>query len=219
MEPLLIKDYALIVKKHYKLMGMTLLACLLIAALITLFFPKSYSSSIDVYVRHKEATTSSTYYTYDGYYSTQASVQYTDTVTGFLESLSTVQEAGGLVQADPLYKSGGYTPQTFDDDADYLASFQKNISVATVAPQLITVSVHSSDKTLAELWSQAMGTVITSKLKELNLQGDPNFSIDTIDTPLTQTVRLNMVVDLAIGLIIGIFLGFVFGFIREAYKK
>lgn len=218
MDTILLKDYIEIARKHIKLILVTIFLFVIASVLITYLFPKSYTSTVEVYVRYKGSQNSS-YYTYDGYYSTQASVQYTSTVAGFLESLSTLTDAAALVQSDPLYKQGGFQPTDPADNPDYLASFQKNINVKISAPQLITVTVSDPSPVVAEVWAQSLGTVLTNNLKQFNQDGDTNFSIDTIHSPITQTVRLNLYIDLAVGLIIGIFVGFAIGFFLEANKK
>src|SRR5579872_3277406 len=185
MEAILLKDYYNILRKHYKLFIAIVLICVLLAIVITYAFPKNYQSSINIYVRHKGAS-SELFYTYDGYYSTQASVEYTSTVAGFLESLSTLSNAALIVQSDPLYKEGGYQPTDPASQPDYLSSFQRNVDVKITAPQLIEVSVTNSSPVVAQLWSQSLGTVVTNDLKLLNQQGDSNFNIDTIHAPITQ---------------------------------
>lgn len=219
MDTLLLKDYIAVLRKHYVVFVSIVTFCLVIAIAVTYLVPKSYTSSIDVYVRHKSASNSQAYYTYDGYYSTQASVQYATTVAGFLESLSTVSNAALLVQNDPTYKEGGFQPVDLANEPDYLAGFQKNISVKTVAPQLINVSISDNSSVVARLWAQSLGTVITDNLRQLNQQGDANFSIDVVHDPITQTNTLKLWLDIIIGLIVGIFLGFTIGFIIEANKK
>lgn len=218
MDTILLKDYVLILRKHFSVFLSFVLGCAIIAGLLTYLIPHSYTSSIDIYVTYK-GTSSQNYYTYDGYYSTQASVGYADTVAGFLESLSTVSNAAVLVQSDPLYKEGGFTPVDLADEPNTLAAFQKNIDVAITAPQLVHVSVNDSSSVIAKLWAQSLGTVITDNLKQLNQSGDSDFTIDTIHAPITVTNQLSLALDIAIGLIVGIFLGFVAGFILEAYKK
>lgn len=218
MDTVLLKDYIEIARKHARAIIATIILCLLASVLVTYLFPKSYTSTIEVYVRHK-GTQNSSYYTYDGYYSTQASVQYTSTVAGFLESLSTLSDAAVLVASDPLYKQGNFQPTDPSSSADYLASFQKNIDVKTAAPQLITVTISDPSPVVAQVWAQSLGTVLTNNLKQLNQDGDANFSIDTIHSPITQTVKLNIYIDVVIGLIVGVFLGFVIGFFLEANKK
>ncbi len=219
METLVLHDYVHILRRHFKVFLGIVFLCTLLGVLLTYLIPVSYSSSIDVYVRHKGTANSQLFYTYDGYYSTQASVQYTDTVAGFLQSLSTVDDAANLVQKDPLYKSGDFQPAELTDQADYLASFQRNINVKIVAPQLVNVSVHDNSPVVAQLWAQSLGTVLTANLKQLNQEGDANFTIDTIHAPITETNKLNLYIDTAIGLIIGVFMGFTIGFILEAYKE
>lgn len=219
METILLKDYINILRKHSLVFIVVVLICVAAAALVSFVVPKSYTSSIDVYVSHAEAESSHSYYTYDGYYANQASVQYTNTIAGFLESLSTVDNAAGIVQQDPSYKQGSFQPQDLQSQTDYLAKFQKNISVKIVAPQLINVSVHDDNPTVAKLWAQSLGTVVTNNIKALNSQGNINYQIDTIHDPITQTVSLSLTLDLIIGLVVGIFLGFSIGFILEANKK
>jgi capsular polysaccharide biosynthesis protein len=218
MDTILLKDYIMVIRKHAGVFFSAIIICVVLAGVLTYIVPKSYTSSFDVYVRYK-GENSSSFYTYDGYYSTQASVEYTDTVAGFLQSLSTVSDAANVVEANTQYENGGFQPAEPGSDPNYLASFQKSINVVIAAPQLIHVAITTPSSTVSQVWAQSLGDVLTKNLEELNQQGDSNFTINAVHVPITQTNNFNLTIDLVIGLIVGIFLGFVTGFIIEAYKK
>lgn len=219
MEPLLIKDYINIVKKHYKIFVFVIVLSLIVAALLTYFLPKSFTSNVEMYVRHKGSDAHSLYYTYDGYYSTQASVQYTETVAGFLQSYSSLVNTASKVEKDPDYIKGGFLPKELSTNTDYLVDFRKHISVKIAAPQLIVISVNDPDSAVSELWAKYLGDTVTNSVGELNIKGDSNFVISTIHDPVTQTNKLSIVIDEIIALIIGLFISFTIGFIIEAYNK
>lgn len=218
MEPILLKDYIYIARNHYKLFAIIIFFCLIIAGIVTYIIPHSYTSNLEIYVRHK-GTDSSSFYTYDGYYSTQASIEYSETVAGFIQTFSALDDAAAKVEKDQAYIDGNFSPSILSNDPDYLNEYKKHISVKIYAPQLVTVTVSDKSPIVSELWAKYIGDTVTEKLGELNQNGDSNFVIDVIHEPVTQTNTMILWLDLVIGGVVGIVTSFTIGFIIESYKK
>ncbi len=217
MDIILLSDYLRVIKKNIALFILLTLIGVVIGYALPKIIPVTYTSSLDFYVRHKTQT-SPLFYTYDGYYSTQSSVDFTQTVAGFLESLSTVANASQLVIADPSLKQLNVNTSNYAN-ADYLQKFQKNISVKITAPQIVHLSITDPNKQVSIVWTNAIENELLQNLKILNEQGDSNFSVDAISSPITTENIINKYILMAVGGLLGIFLSFIIGFARDDKKN
>lgn len=214
---ILLKDYLHIIKRHIGVFFSVILLSSLFGLGLTYLIPKTYTSTLDFYVSHRE-TTSPSFFTYEGYYATQASVQYASTVAGYLQSLSTLSNAASYVQDDQRYKDSNGKPESLTN-IDYLANFQKNITVKINAPQIISLQIRTNNSGLSEAWASALGKQVMNHLNMLNATNGISFTISPLQNPITQTNALNPVVDLLLGLIIGSILGLIIVFTIDTIKK
>jgi capsular polysaccharide biosynthesis protein len=214
-----LKEFLSILKKNcLSIMAITALF-LVVAIVVTLLIPPSYRSSIDVYVSRKAASESDDFYTYDGYYSTQSSIQYTNTVSGLFRSLQIIREASKDVDANILYEKDSNEPEDMANDVEYLRKISKRITVEDVAPRIINVSYQNDSEIKSKIWVMSIGSVVQDKVAEINAETDGNFKVDISTEPLTEEITPSLVINIIVSLMSGLLLGILYSFGKIYFKK
>jgi capsular polysaccharide biosynthesis protein len=214
-----LKDFINVLKNNWKLIISTSLLFLVAAIAVTYIIPVSYVASIDVYVTRRAIEESESYYTYDGYYSTQSSVQYTDTVSGLFQTLQVVREAASEIDLNKDYQKSEKEPSDLSSDTEYLKDTADKITVEDVAPQVISVSFKDEDQKKAEIWVTSLGEVVQEKVSVLNKDSDGNFRIDISPNPLVTEVSPSFVINSIVGLMFGLLTGTLVSFGKIYFKN
>lgn len=214
-----LKDFLEVLKKNWGLITVITCICVIATAVITTMIPPKYNSSIDVYVSRKSEKETDQYYSYDGYYSTQSSVQYANTVSGLFQSLQIVRDAAVEVQKSNLYEKLENEPNVLSEDVDFLRGVSKKITVEDIAPQVITVSFKHEDMVKSELWVTSLGKVVQDKVTELNLDSDGKFQVDISANPLVEEVTPSLVINIVVSLMAGLLIGTLWAFARVYFKN
>lgn len=213
-----LKEFLFVLRKNWMLITLITAVCVVVAAIITRLIPSKYVASIDVYVTRKATQESDQYYTYDGYYSTRSSVQYTDTVSGLFQSLQIVRDAALEVQEDNSYVKAVDEPENLSSDVDYLRKISKRITVEDVAPQVINVSFKHGDIEKSKLWVSSLGEVVQNKVVVLNKESDGNFRVDVSPEPLVEEVNPSLIINIVVSLMSGLLIGVLWSFGKEYFK-
>lgn len=213
-----LKEIVELLRKEWKSLVASTLICAVVAIVVTYFLPTKYSSRVDVYVKRRDTQESESYYTYDGYYATQASVQYTDTVTGLFQSIQILRNVADKVQADEQYIQGRKEPEILAADVKFLESIASKIVVEDIAPQVISVEFVHKDKTKSKLWLSYLSAEVISEVERLNKAGDSKFEVTTFDTPIIKDVVPSYVINVIAGLMSGASIGGMIMFMRHYYQ-
>lgn len=200
--------YLLSLIKKRKLL--ILIITLLFLFLGTLYYFKqsdNYEASLLFYVKRKIEPISDKYYSYDGYYASQVSKEYSDTVIGFFQSLEVLKRAGEITD---------YIPS----DVASLTALSSNITVIKEAPQLIKASIITKDKEKSSEIIKAVGQAGIERILLLNQTGDPNLSVDVVDPePLVLEKNISFSLLVGGGLLVGFTLGLFLSLFLEMFKK
>lgn len=155
------------------------------------FLPFSFSSTGSFYIKRAAEPGARLYFTYDGYYSQQTALTYTNTVIALLESDDLRKKA--------LEKMG--VPITTES----LNSFEHKIGVTKAGPQLITLTTKGgSTKDARDLWI-ALSTVLTETTDYINKTGDPALSVSKVaDEPVLKRNFSSALADIGGGSLFGL---------------
>lgn len=166
-----------------------------------------YEASLLFYVKRKVEDSNGKYYTYDGYYASQVGKEYSDTVIGFLESIEVLKRAGEITT---------YIPQ----EVGALQSLSHKITVSKEAPQILKVSVTTEQGDKSKEIVKAVGQAGIERIRLLNQTGDPNLSVDVIDSePLVFMKKISLTSLLPLGVGFGFLLALGVTLCGDLYKK
>ena len=213
-----LKEIVGLLRKKWKVLVVSTLICAVIAVVVTYLLPVRYCSKVDVYVKRGDTQESENYYTYDGYYATQASVQYTDTVTGLFQSIQILRNVADKVQADEQYVQGEKEPEMLAADVKFLESIASKIVVEDIAPQVISVEFVHKDKTKSKLWLSYLSAEVIDEVKRLNKTGDSKFEVTAFDTPIIKEVAPSYVINVIVGLMSGALVGGMIMFMKHYFE-
>ncbi|KKP69560.1 hypothetical protein A2X44_03435 [candidate division CPR3 bacterium GWF2_35_18] len=196
-----------LMKKRKFLILITTLIFLLLGMFYYFQQGDSYEASLLFYVKRKIEPVSEKYYSYDGYYASQVSKEYSDTVIGFFQSLEVLKRAGEITN---------YIPR----DVVALESLSSRLIVTKEAPQLIKASVTTKDKEESSAIIKAVGQAGIERILLLNQTGDPNLSLDVVDSePLVLTKNISLFIFVGGGLLFGFIFGIILSLFLEVFKK
>ena len=214
-----LKEFVEVLKKNAGLITAVTIISVIVASVVSVMIPPKYNSSIDIYVSRRAAAESDQYYSYDGYYSTQSSVQYSDTVSGLFQSLQIVRDAASNVQSSELYEKSEKEPNELSKDIEYLRKMSKKITVEDTAPQVINVSFKHNDVAKSELWVTSLGQVVQDKVAELNKDSDGNFRVDVSADPLVEEVTPSLAINIIVSLMSGLLVGTLWAFAKIYFNN
>lgn len=214
-----LKEFLEVIRKNLALIVVVTAVFLIAGVSITYLIPNKYSSSIDVYVSRRATKETDQYYTYDGYYSTQSSVQYASTVSGLFQSLQIVRDAAGKVQTNNSYQKSEEEPANLSEDVKYLKDVQSKILVEDVAPQIITVSFKDEDLEKSKIWVMSLGEAVKEKVDEVNSNSDGKFKVDMSALPLVEEVSPSLVINIVVSLMSGVLVGTLWAFGKKYFNK
>lgn len=167
-------------------------------------FPTIYSVEGLIYVTRETNRPAEDHFTYEGYYSQQAAISYTETVAGFLESIDLQKNAAESLKLPTDYKN--------------LRKVQKNIRVQKVAPQLINLKIKNNDMAMAiRLWEALTEELRATIIESNSGAGDPSLEVRAVSQePTAKVMYKNLLVNVLIGLVLAKFI-YVFGLAFKAY--
>lgn len=199
-----IRELLNILKKYRYFLITSVLLGWLVALAWTILTPENYKANSTLYVYRTQESLTDKFYTYEGYYSQQASKEYTDVVIGLLKSPDLARLALEKTKAT----------QT---NPDYLL---KDLKVKKVAPQLIslTVSKPSAEEARSLLVSLAVAT--SERTQTLNKEGNRGVIVSLVkEEPLIlkpgRGFPLNFTIGSLAGLIVGLSLTFTVSYLKR----
>lgn len=173
----------------------------LLAGFVFFILPPTYTASGSIYVTRK-AEDSGTFFTYEGYYSQQSAIMYTNSVIALAES-SDVK--------DQVLKSLG-----MPRGATNLRKLNNSIVIKKTGSQIININVKDKDSNKAQkIWEELSNSIIeTSK----NINEDSNDNLSVVKVSEKPLIRKNYKPPIIIGLA-GLLLGFSIGILIISLKE
>lgn len=178
----------------------------LLGLFLYFYIPPTYKAVGTLYVSRAITTTTTTEFSYEGYYARQNAVSYVPSVVGMLESVSTRKFILEKLEYPVTVKN--------------LQRLNSNISVKKPAPQLIEVSYKSqSPENAADVW-KTLTSYVVSKHYDLNSDIDSTVSIKYLsEAPVVVESFRNPVLNFFVGLLIGfVLMVFVLAFKRYLHS-
>lgn len=199
-----LRELVKILKKYrYFLIAPTLLGLVLSLAW-TAFTPEYYRANATLYVYRTQESLSDQFYTYEGYYSQQASKEYTDVVIGLLKSPDLARLA--LEKAD-----------SDNSNPDYLL---KSLKVKKTAPQLISLTVTKSTAEEARELLVSLAKAVSERAQSLNKEGNRGVIVSLVkEDPLILKLNKDFGLNITIGSFAGLILGLTLTFTISYLKK
>jgi capsular polysaccharide biosynthesis protein len=153
------------------------------------FIPKKYVGTGSFYITRKVEGPSESFYKYDGYYSQQAALAYTTTVSALLESddlrNKTLQKLNIPTTEENLRKYGNL------------------IKIKKVGPQLVTLTVKDTDENKTELLWNTLANTLLEENQKINQQGDVNLNISKVsDKVVVKKEFDSLPLDIVVGTIL-----------------
>lgn len=195
-----IKEIIKKIRRNRLLLGISCFLGLL-AGFVFFTLPPTYTASGSLYVSRK-AENSEAFFTYEGYYSQQSAITYTNSVVALAESTDVKEQILKSLEI-PIN-----TPS--------LRKLNKSVIVKKTGPQIININVKDKDFDKSQkIWEELSKSIIETS-KNINEDGNDNLSVVKVsDKPL---IRENYKPPLIIGLA-GLLLGFSIGLLIISLKE
>jgi capsular polysaccharide biosynthesis protein len=160
-----IKEISKKLAKYKRVILLSVLAGLLIGIAYN-FFPQKYSAQGSLYIKRTVENNPNTYFTYEGYYSQQVAIAYTNTIVALAESTDIRSKALTSLKIPVTEKNLRY--------------YARSISVKKAGSQIITITVKGNDQESADKLWNSYANVLINTSDEINKNGDPNLSVSKI---------------------------------------
>ena len=170
------------------------------------FWPKTYTATGSFFVSRDVEKTSNEYFTFEGFYSQQSALSFTDTVIGLLESVDVRKESLLLLNITP--------------DEAALRKLNRTIKIKKAAPQLITLKVAGKTKTEArEVWT-ALSEIALKTVTDLRENGDRSLHLTLLQkVPVVQEAYRNILLNFSTGFLFGILTAAISIFAKDYFSK
>lgn len=195
-----IKEIMKKIRKNKVLLGLSCFLGLL-AGFIFFILPPIYTASGSLYVTRK-AEDSGSFFTYEGYYSQQSAITYTNSVVALAESTDVKEQ---------VLKSLEISINTPN-----LRKLNKSIIIKKTGPQIININVKNKDFDKSQkIWEELSKSIIETS-KNINDNSNDNLSVVKVsDKPL---IRVNYKPPFIIGFA-SLLLGFSIGLLIISLKE
>lgn len=150
------------------------------------YLPTKYLVSGSFYVTRTPQETSPEYFTYEGYYSQQTSIAYTNTVIALLESIDTRKEV--------------LESQSQATSEKNLRKLARDTKVTKSGPQIITLTVKRNSPHSAENYWNSYAETLLNTVMEKNQNGDRELQVLKVaEKPVTAPVYKSLPIDIIVG--------------------
>ena len=189
-----VKDIVTFLKKNY--LHILLTGLILSSACAVLYYaiPATYDATGSFFIkRGVDSNSTGDYFTYEGYYSQQTALSYTNTLTGIFESedikSKALMDLGTEVNEWSIRKLG------------------RNMRIKKSGPQLITLTVKGNTPQSARSTWLAITKATITTANFLNTNGDSKLTISQLnENPVVKMSFRNLYVNILVGFGMGILL-------------
>jgi capsular polysaccharide biosynthesis protein len=153
----------------------------------------AYRASLSLLVQRQPDSTTTQYYTYDGYYAQQTAAAFTDNALKLLTNDAIVMRAA---------QSAGLSTSEAN-----VAMLKSAITVKKDASQLLQLSVVLPSRQDAAAFSSGLASALRDRTNELNQEGDKKLAVDAVNgTPYVVLVRPWVLLYAIVGAVLGLLL-------------
>lgn len=188
-----VKDIVIFLKKNYLHILLTGLILSSVGAVLYYLIPATYDATGSFFIKRNIDSSTGNYFTYEGYYSQQTALSYTNTLTGIFESEDIKSKAlidlGTKVNEQSIRRLG------------------RNMKIKKSGPQLITLTVKGNTSEGAQATWLAITKATITTANFLNTNGDSKLTISQLnENPVVKMSFRNLYVNLLVGFGLGILL-------------
>jgi capsular polysaccharide biosynthesis protein len=175
------------------------------AGAVFFMLPTNFHATGSFYVDRATEDNAGAYFSYEGYYSQQTALSYTNTIAALLDSLDIKSKVLVALNISPTENN--------------LRSLGRNVQIKKSGPQLIVIDVKSTSMDRATKVWQAYAQVLAKVNTQMNLGGDSHLSVYSISAePVVKPEFKSLPLDLAAGGILALLL-VLFGISVKEYAK
>ena len=176
----------------------------LLAGFVFFILPPTYTASGSLYVTRK-AEDSGTFFTYEGYYSQQSAITYTNSVVALAESSDVKKQVLESLEM-PL-------------DTTNLRKLNNSIIIKKTGSQVININVKNKDSNKAQkLWEELSKSIIETS-KNINEESNDNLSVVKVsDKPLIRESYKPLFLLGMGGLLLGFSIGLLIISLKEYFR-
>ena len=188
-----VKNIVIFLKKNYLHILLAGLTFSFIGAVLYYIIPTTYSATGSFFIKRSVDNSSGNYFTYEGYYSQQTALSYTNTLTGIFESED--------IKSKALIDLGT------EVNEQSIRKFGRNMRIKKSGPQLITLIVKGNTPQNAKATWLAITKATITTADFLNVNGDSKLTISQLnENPVVKTAFRNLYINILIGFGLGILL-------------
>lgn len=189
-----VKNIIIFLKKNYLHILLTGLVLSFIGAVLYYIVPATYDATGSFFIkRGVDNNSTGNYFTYEGYYSQQTALSYTNTLTGIFESED--------IKSKALINLG------IEVNEQSIRKLGRNMRVKKSGPQLITLTVKGSTHQNAQAAWLAITRETITTANFLNTNGDSKLTISQLnENPVIKMSFRNLYVNVLVGFGLGILL-------------
>jgi len=194
------------IKKNKKAITVSLLAGILLGC--TYFFvPKKFTATGSFFVSRKiDSLLSESYFKYEGYYSQQTALSYTNSIVALLESTDLTSKSLEKLGTNPTEKN--------------LRKYKNLIKVKKAGPQVITLTVKGNTPEKAEILWNTLSQMLMEETKKVSELGDTNLNITKVSPePVVKEGFNSLPLDIAAFALVSFTLGTFILSIKEYSSK
>ena len=186
-----VKDIVTFLKKNYLYILLTGLVFSSLGAVLYYAIPATYNATGSFFIKRDVDNSTGNYFTYEGYYSQQTALSYTNTLTGIFESED--------------IKSKALINLSTEVNEQSLRKLGQNMKIKKSGPQLITLIVKGNTSQNAKsAWLAVTKATITTA-DFLNINGDSKLTISQLaEDPVVKMAFRNLYVNILTGFGLGI---------------
>jgi len=177
-----IRELYLFFKAYIKLMLLTGLAFGALGVAAFYFYPQTHVATGSFFVSRAAQSGSPDYFTYEGFYSQQSALSFTETVIGLMESVDIRKAALATLGSSPTEES--------------LRRVAKITRVKKAAPQLITLQVKEKSPVAAGSTWLALSSATLAAVDKIKASGDLALQVSLLqETPVIAKTYRNVFVN------------------------
>jgi capsular polysaccharide biosynthesis protein len=191
-----LREYYKILKLNMSVIFYTILISIVVVYAWSMKQSETYSASVLLNISRME-TQSSADYRYDQFYRVQADEKFAETIGEWLKMPGIASEIMTKANINQVGKTVRTLSKSFQSDK--------------MAPEIVEVRYSTTNQDDAKKISDALGGVITEKIKSLNSEAkDPNwFSVTPSNLVILRNVQ-DLKINLSLAIVVGLFFGVLF---------
>jgi len=200
-----LKEYYKIFKQNISVAIYTVTIFVIAAYIWSVKKSETYTASLLLNLTRTELQRNSDF-RYDQFYRIEADDKFADTIKQWLKNPGVVAKV--------------YNEAHINSEHKTLRQLSKDFKVDKLSPEIVEVRLTTVSREDAEKISEAIGVVISEKIKLLNSDArDPNWFKIIPSDPIILKNTQNLIINLSAAAAAGLFLGAIFAFVKHYLKE